>query len=405
MKKIILLILTSSLMAHLSAQNYGQNTHQVRKQDASSLLQEVKPSYLEDAISTNDWDSNWFISLKGGISSFCGKPIGCEDFTGRLKPLMNLSAGKWITPKLGLRVAFQGFTFKDCGETMADSHSSAFQNLHGDLFFNVADYFHHGLSEQPKWDFAPYFGLGLIRNGHTGAKPFAFSYGIFSRYRLCNRLHLSIEIGNTTTFQHFDGKGVKDKLGDHLLQGSIGLDFTIGHVGWKKIIDVRPYQQRTEELQHYISSYEKSDTSTKYNRIKYSGLVALHERLMTGLTSGDSAGAIHSDVSSTVGAPVYFFFKKNSYRLIDRAQFVNLKKIAKTAKENSLNIRITGAADDYTGTNHRNKVLSKQRAGYIAYLLTRKGVKRDRISRDAEGGIKYYSLVHANRFARLELYK
>jgi outer membrane protein OmpA-like peptidoglycan-associated protein len=71
----------------------------------------------------------------------------------------------------------------------------------------------------------------------------------------------------------------------------------------------------------------------------------------------------------------------------------------------SLNIRITGAADDYTGTNHRNNILSKQRAGYIAYLLTKNGVRSDRISRDAEGGIKYYSLVHANRFARVELFK
>ena len=68
-------------------------------------------------------------------------------------------------------------------------------------------------------------------------------------------------------------------------------------------------------------------------------------------------------------------------------------------------MRIIGAADDYSGTDKRNRILSNQRAGYIALMLCKKGMKKNHIVRESEGGVKFYSLVHANRFARVELYK
>ena len=50
-----------------------------------------------------DWGSNWFLSVKGGVSAFVGKPVGHGDLFDREKPLLNVSVGKWFTPYVGGR--------------------------------------------------------------------------------------------------------------------------------------------------------------------------------------------------------------------------------------------------------------------------------------------------------------
>lgn len=405
MKRIIFFIATTIIAGNVSAQK--NKTVFENKAPLSTLLEDVKPSYLDDAIANSGLDANWFFYSRFGANAFVGSPLGCNDLFGRMKPMLNIGVGKWITPKLGIRISFQGFTFKDCGTDVNNCFDRNFQNYHADVFFNVADYFHNTLTELPKWDFAPYVGLGLIVNNSNGEKPFAFSYGVFTRYRLSKRIHLSADIGCTNTFKNFDGKGAKGTFGDNLLQGSIGFDITIGKSGWKRVLDVSPYQQRNKELINYISVHQNCDTladAHKYERIKYSGILSLRQRLHDASQPEEPQPSV-STSSSCIGTPVYFFFKKNTYKLIDKAQLVNIKRIAHTAIKNDFKVRIIGAADDYSGTDKRNRILSNQRAGYIALMLCKKGMKKNHIVRESEGGVKFYSLVHANRFARVELYK
>ena len=54
-----------------------------------------------------------------------------------------------------------------------------------------------------------------------------------------------------------------------------------------------------------------------------------------------------------IGSPIYFFFKIDTSELTDRSQLINLDEIARVAKKYDLRIRITGAADDATGTETR----------------------------------------------------
>jgi hypothetical protein len=143
-----------------------------------------------------DWGSNWFLSVKGGVSAFVGKPVGHGDLFDRTTPLLNVSVGKWFTPYVGGRLAFQGLQLKD-----ANMATCNYQNLHVDFLYNLNA---HSDGMQ-KWDIIPYAGCGLIHNSHNGQKPFAISYGLIGRYRLNDRLHLSGELGATTTWQNFDG--------------------------------------------------------------------------------------------------------------------------------------------------------------------------------------------------------
>lgn len=76
-------------------------------------LQTLKPTYLKNVSEAANWGKNWFIEIKGGASAFLGTPIGCGDVFDRLSPALQVGLGKWFTPAVGGRVAYQGLSFKN----------------------------------------------------------------------------------------------------------------------------------------------------------------------------------------------------------------------------------------------------------------------------------------------------
>ena len=83
-------------------------------------LQTLKPTYLTNVSEAANWGRNWFIEVKGGASAFLGSPIGCGDVFDRLSPALQVGIGKWFTPAVGGRVAYQGLSFKN-GELESSS--------------------------------------------------------------------------------------------------------------------------------------------------------------------------------------------------------------------------------------------------------------------------------------------
>lgn len=61
-----------------------------------------------------------------------------------------------------------------------------------------------------------------------------------------------------------------------------------------------------------------------------------------GYRSDSLSSSDHLKVS--IGVPVYFFFKLNSDKLVDKSQLVNLDDIAKMAKHGNLKVKISGEA-------------------------------------------------------------
>ena len=212
------------------------------------LLQPLEPAYLENAVEVSPWRGNWFVNVSGGVSAFVGSPLGCGDIFDRTKPALSVSVGKWFTPAIGTRIAFQGLQFKD-----AQLESKDFLHLHADLMWNVLSGFSR-TKEDFRWDLAPHVGLGILHNDKLGRHPFAVSYGVQGRYRLTDRLHLTAELGCATTFKDFDGMGAGNKWGDRLLSLTAGFSYTIGKKGWKRVVDAAPYIERNERLTCYARS-------------------------------------------------------------------------------------------------------------------------------------------------------
>ena len=415
MKKYVfmfLLSLTSMVSMARESIVTAQQRCQIEARDKAELLVPITPTYLEGVTATSGWDNNWFVEAKGGISAFIGTPIGCGDLFDRIMPVLQIGVGKWFTPAVGGRISYQGIKFKN-----ANLQSMNYQFVHADFMYNFThnpQCNEYGLS---KFDVIPYIGVGMIRNSSnipgyfltdnvpSGNHPFAFSYGVEFRYLLADRLHLVGEVSGMTTMKSFDCVGASSRFGDHMVNASVGLSYTIGKRGWKKIVDARPYINQTNYLLERYS--EHSQQANANNNIEaqstdknnYSGLNSLRYRMSLGNENNDSSSdSLSQNTKVSIGVPIYFYFKLNTTKLVDKSQLVNLDEIAKIAKEQNLTIHISGAADQATGSNKRNRHLSIERAKYIGKQLIKRGISKDSMKATSLGGINQFSPIEANRF-------
>lgn len=460
MKKTVLLLTACLVIGKAAAQESANEQNSLYQEQE---MQSLTPTFLDDVYVNDFWGSNWFVSAKGGMSAFIGKPVGHGDFFDRTKEMLSISAGKWFTPHIAGRIAFQGLKLID-----SNIKAHNYKSLHVDVMYNVAAHLRRDHQELPKWDFMPYAGCGVITNSYDHRKPFAISFGIITRYRVAEKLHISAEIGNTMTWQNYDTpQGSANKLGDNLLQASIGFDLTIGKAGWKRVEDPKPYIYQNDWLLEQINQMQKENAKLQKEHMKdalslkemrkileieglldkydlamydgnevktqpknnYSGLNSLRARLRNKGWNGDEdnykpvlkENFVTNNNDSTevspedyfhamkdgkifVGSPIFFFFKLAKDELTEQAQIINIKEVASTIKKYGLCARIVGAADSQTGTAYLNEKLSQKRAEYIAKLLKENGVGEDRINIQFRGGISVYEPQTGNRNTCVMLY-
>lgn len=234
MIKKILLILPLALSLKVQAGDVRLLDSLVVHNASLEMLEPIEPSYLENITSARIWNGNWFLGISGGASAFAGSPLGCADLFNRIESTLSVSGGKWFTPVIGGRASFQGFKLKN-----SLLHKQSYKSVHADFLWNVLSH-HYNTRDQPKWKIVPYAGLGIIHNEANGNSPFAFSYGVMGQYRFSQRIHLTMELSGTTTFKDFDGRGASNRFGDNLMSLTAGLSFSIGKVGWKRVLDASP---------------------------------------------------------------------------------------------------------------------------------------------------------------------
>ena len=228
-------------------QTTKDSTHIAEVPVSDLMLHRIEPTYLTDVTETSPWKGHWFLSAGVGANVFAGNPLGCGDMFDRMKPTFTFAVGKWFTPSIGGRITFNGFQMKDACFDIAD-----YQSIHADFLWNIAPYIYRN-TQDPRWEFTPYVGAGIIHNDTKGGHPFAMSYGLKSSYRMTDRLHLNLELGGTTTFQNFDGLGDSRKLGDNIFSLTAGLSVTLGKTSWKRVIDAKPYMALNDWLLDHVA--------------------------------------------------------------------------------------------------------------------------------------------------------
>lgn len=249
-------------------------------------LQTLKPTYLKNVSEAANWGKNWFIEIKGGASAFLGTPIGCGDVFDRLSPALQVGLGKWFTPAVGGRVAYQGLSFKNGEFKSMDYHF-----IHADFLYNLTSGINCNDIGLSRWDVIPYLGVGMIYNpdwssacmcpGHaSGSHPFAFSYGLECRYRLNDCMHLVAELSGMTTAKNFDAVGSSSKFGDNMLTLSAGLSFTLGKAGYKRIVDAKPYIAQNEWLLSYAESLGNNNRMLRKSNMENEKILAEYQKIL-----------------------------------------------------------------------------------------------------------------------------
>ena len=227
------------------------------QETSEQYLQRLTPTYLKKVSEAANWGRNWFMEVKGGASAFLGLPIGCGDVFDRLTPALQLGVGKWFTPAVGGRVAYQGLRFKN-----AEFKSMDYHFFHADFLFNLCSGVSCNDLGLSRWDVIPYLGVGMAYNPNwktdcmnpdhaSGNHPFAFSYGLECRYRLGNRIQLVADISGMTTAKDYDGVGSSSGFGDHMISLSAGLSLSLGRVGYRRVVDAIPYMVQNDQLLLY----------------------------------------------------------------------------------------------------------------------------------------------------------
>ena len=379
----------------------------IRHIQADELLNTLEPTFLKEPLIGSPWSRNWFVSVSAGTSAFTGTPLGCEDIFGRMQPALQLSAGKWFTPSIGVRASYQGFGMKFVD---SDITKQRYHIAHADLLWNIVGMNPSDELGLHRWTVAPYIGGGIIKHEQNGKHPFTINYGVVAAYRLGRRVSVNMELAGLNTFQDFDGHGSSNKFGDRLFTLSAGLTVNIGKVGWKRAVDAYPYRQQNEYLMETINDLLRqrglqgsSDNNSSLSKQgEYSGLVSLRARLAHKNWNGkDSLAGQSSEDRKLIGVPFYFFFRINTCTLTDESQLQNLINLAKVAKAYNLDVYVDGAADAATGTVPINEKLSEQRARYIARMLREQGIDEDAIHITAKGGINKFAPIQRNRHTRV----
>ncbi len=165
MKKLTFLLATFLMASYANAQVvFGENEKEYVKSTSFSSGRQPKKDakpYLsgQEKFKLSAVGDNWFGSVKAGMSTFTGAPVGCTDFFGHTRPTMLVSFGKWHSRFFGTRLVYQGFTF-----TNAENNAMNYQNYHGDLMLNLSSFVRSSYNPLPRWDFALYLGAGAIKN-------------------------------------------------------------------------------------------------------------------------------------------------------------------------------------------------------------------------------------------------
>ena len=114
---------------------------------------------------------------------------------------------------------------------------------------------------------------------------------------------------------------------------------------------------------------------------------------------------VNTQSEDILSYPFSIFFNRDSYQLMSRRDIVNLREIAKVAKDNGYKLLLTGSCDSATATPAYNQTLSENRCNKIKVELLELGVPEDQIVIEPIGGVKILDPTEYDRRVLIQLLK
>ena len=348
------------------------------------------------SVATNSFWSNWFIQVGADWNAYYsneehGQGLSRSPFKGfRAAPGFSVAVGKWFTPGLGLRTKFQGVWGRQVYDDV--KHARHMWTLNENVLFNLSNML-YGYNPERVWNFVPFLGGGINRNCSDNNYAMNLSFGVLNTFRVSNKVGINFELGWNYAEEDFDGisagKGSRIWEGkDNRLYAEVGLTFNLGKATWEKTPDVDAIKALSQSQIDALNA-QLNDANAENARLK--NLLA------------EKKNEAPATVKNYSNAPMSVFFNINKATVASRKDLVNVKGLADYAKENNVNLVVTGYADSATGSAAYNQKLSERRAETVANELVKMGVSRDQITTEGKGGVKDLSPVSYNRRATVKI--
>ena len=334
------------------------------------------------SVSTNSFWSNWFVQAgaQWQATYFAGEHG--EGFSKsplksfRSNPQASVAIGKWFTPGLGLRVKASGIWGK------AVERSYKFWNGQAQAMFNLSNMI-CGYNPDRIYNLIPFAGAGVARNCTDNLYVMGLSVGILNQFNITKKVAVNLELGWNRMENDFVAGGTAVNMGrrfwdshTNVLYAEVGLTYNLGKATWNKTPDVDAIKALSQSQIDALNA-QLADEKAEVSRLK--SMLANQKPAPAPITKS---------IKEFITTPVSVFFNISKTDVANPKDLVNVRALAKYAKENNSNILVTGYADSSTGTPEINQKLSENRAKQVAEELVKMGVSRDKISTAAKGGVK-----------------
>ena len=390
---------------------------------------------------------NWFISAAGTMDWWQGtdrNPGG--DFTKVQWDNMSFggsfTVGKWITHKVGVRLAYDvngfnsyidgrhiglsGIQFLYDGENPAPvsvfDHNGQhyeyyathgmYHNLHADFLFSPIDFFQGYYNPNRVWTPVLHFGMGAacisehffvlqsIVNKESHNYELSWQAGLDNNFRLNDYLDLNLNFNWSGQEWHIDtwynefggaqngGEGPRPKRADYNYSVGLGLTWYIGGRIYELPVN---YEKEMKEMNERIKNLEDE-------------LAAVPVPVAVEQTPCDTV-VIYQDNIEAISYPFSIFFNLDSYQLMSKRDLVNLREIANVAKANNYKLRLRGSCDSATATPEYNQKLSENRCRKIMMELLDMGFPEENIILEPVGGVKELDPTEFDRRVLIDLIK
>lgn len=363
----------------------------------SSMAQDADPT-LKYSVATNSFWSNWFIQVGADWNAwYSGQEHGQDLSTSPFKkfrsnPGVSVAVGKWFTPGIGLRTKLSGIWGKNVTDDNNDGNGNKYWTLNEHVLFNLSNML-CGYNPNRVWNFIPFAGAGVTRSMSYNTYAMNYSVGILNTFRVSKKVGINFELGWDRLEGDADGCDYSNgnrgwDSHDNKLYAEVGLTFNLGKASWDKTPDVDAIKALSQSQIDALNA-QLNDANAENARLK---------KLLAEKKEEPTKG-----VKEFANSPVSVFFNINKYKIASRKDLVNVKEMAKYAKENDANILVTGYADSATGKPAYNQKLSEKRANTVADEIVKMGVSRDKITTEAKGGVNDLSPISYNRRATVQI--
>ena len=177
---------------------------------------------------------------------------------------------------------------------------------------------------------------------------------------------------------------------DNNIYAELGLTYSLGKTAWEVTPDMdainAEHQAALDALNAKLRDAENENSN-----------------LRTQLRTQPKTETVTQSVKELIATPVSVFFEIGKTNVASQKDLVNVRALAKYAKENNSKILVTGYADSATGTAEINNRLSVKRAEIVKEELVKMGIPAENITTKGLGGVEQLSPVSFNRRATVQI--